>query len=255
MNPNSDPKLTANIYTHVMIEDKADELAKLPEIAARRPADEIAVKTGTDGTHITVTLINGHLEKTGLPVTSNGGTTTGKTMDTSRDTFALDSDGRIWSCMESEKDRLDLNTTHCISAAECDVCRLARASKRIVLSAYAEEYTDFIRATRETPDGMTVRVDRDFGADFRRYIVRSGLPEYAKGYKLMARAEMVSQHLVTAERAPESQPITEEQATECRVVDAQPSPAGGYIQNMTERPQSRHIRIIMRGGPQLRIVR
>jgi integrase len=30
----SDPKLTAGIYTHVLVADKADELAKLPEIAA-----------------------------------------------------------------------------------------------------------------------------------------------------------------------------------------------------------------------------
>jgi hypothetical protein len=44
----SDPKLTANIYTHVLLDDKAEALANLPMIAAHRPTDESAVRTGTD---------------------------------------------------------------------------------------------------------------------------------------------------------------------------------------------------------------
>ncbi len=45
----SDPKLTAEIYTHVLVDDKADELAKLPEIAAIAPKNEVVAKTGTIG--------------------------------------------------------------------------------------------------------------------------------------------------------------------------------------------------------------
>ncbi len=79
----SDPKLTANIYTHVMIDDKAEELAKLPTIAARRPAKEQVAKTGTEGVPA-------------LPQVGN-------IMDTSRDTSELDFDGEIWSCAESSE--------------------------------------------------------------------------------------------------------------------------------------------------------
>ncbi len=43
----SDPKLTAGIYTHVLVADKADELAKLPSIGMRRTEAEHAAKTGT----------------------------------------------------------------------------------------------------------------------------------------------------------------------------------------------------------------
>ncbi|MCD8139200.1 MAG: tyrosine-type recombinase/integrase [Planctomycetaceae bacterium] len=44
----SDPKLTANIYTHVMLDDKAEALAKLPNITAKRAEDEGIAKTGTN---------------------------------------------------------------------------------------------------------------------------------------------------------------------------------------------------------------
>ena len=44
----SDPKLTANIYTHVMVETKAEALDKLPIITATPAASEAAVRTGTD---------------------------------------------------------------------------------------------------------------------------------------------------------------------------------------------------------------
>jgi hypothetical protein len=42
----SDPKLTANIYTHVLVEAKADALSRLPKIAAA-PERAAAAKTGT----------------------------------------------------------------------------------------------------------------------------------------------------------------------------------------------------------------
>ncbi|MDR1613569.1 MAG: tyrosine-type recombinase/integrase [Planctomycetota bacterium] len=47
----SDPKLTANIYTHVLVEGKAEALAKLPAITAnsRENARETAAATGTLG--------------------------------------------------------------------------------------------------------------------------------------------------------------------------------------------------------------
>ena len=44
----SDPKLTANLYTHILVKDKADELAKLPTIAPIHEKEERAKKTGTD---------------------------------------------------------------------------------------------------------------------------------------------------------------------------------------------------------------
>ena len=45
----SDPKLTAEVYTYVLISNKADELAKLPILAATAsPEEEGAAKTGTD---------------------------------------------------------------------------------------------------------------------------------------------------------------------------------------------------------------
>ncbi len=42
----SDPKLTANLYTHVLVQDKAEELSKLPQIAAIDSAKQ-HVATGT----------------------------------------------------------------------------------------------------------------------------------------------------------------------------------------------------------------
>lgn len=36
----SNPKLTANIYTHILVSDKAEELAKLPVISAKTPPKE-----------------------------------------------------------------------------------------------------------------------------------------------------------------------------------------------------------------------
>ena len=44
----SDPKLTANIYTHTLVSDKADELAKLPVISARKLGAAENILTGTD---------------------------------------------------------------------------------------------------------------------------------------------------------------------------------------------------------------
>ncbi len=81
----SDPKLTANIYTHVLIDDKAEALANLPTIAARRPADEQAAKTGTEDAPAFLQV--------------------GNWMDTPRDTSALDLDGEIWTCTESPEGR------------------------------------------------------------------------------------------------------------------------------------------------------
>jgi integrase len=43
----SDPKLTANIYTHVLVEGKAEALAKLPTITAKENNKEAAAATGT----------------------------------------------------------------------------------------------------------------------------------------------------------------------------------------------------------------
>ncbi len=81
----SDPKLTANIYTHVLIDDKAEALANLPTIAARRPADEPAARTGTEDAPAFLQV--------------------GNWMDTPRDTSALDLDGEIWTCTESPEGR------------------------------------------------------------------------------------------------------------------------------------------------------
>ncbi len=110
---------------------------------------------------------------------------------------------KILRALHGDFERLDLNTVHGIPAAECDVCCLARATKRMALSVYAGEYTDFLHATRETPDGMTVRVSHDFGDDFRRYIARSELPKHSKTHQLMARAVMVSQYLAAVVQDPE----------------------------------------------------
>ena len=83
------PKLTAEVYTHVLISNKADELAKLPILAATAsPEEEGATKTGTDNLP--------SLQVTNL-------------MDTSRDTFSLDSDGEIWTYMESGKAENSMN--------------------------------------------------------------------------------------------------------------------------------------------------
>lgn len=43
----SDPKLTTNLYTHVLVNDKAAELAKLPAIVALATMDtELTIETG-----------------------------------------------------------------------------------------------------------------------------------------------------------------------------------------------------------------
>ena len=77
----SDPKLTAGIYTHVLVADKADELAKLPELVAVVPEAERIAKTGTADVAAFSQLQN--------------------LMDTSRDTLPLDSDGKVWTYVES----------------------------------------------------------------------------------------------------------------------------------------------------------
>ncbi len=50
----SDPKLTANFYTHVLVADKAKELAKLPSIQPAGPEAEATAKTGTDDAGATI---------------------------------------------------------------------------------------------------------------------------------------------------------------------------------------------------------
>ena len=78
----SDPKLTAGIYTHVLLTDKAEELAKLPKIAAMtqdRHA-ESTQKTGTDDTPAPV-----------------------ENKDRKRDSFPTNSHGQIRTCVDGEK--------------------------------------------------------------------------------------------------------------------------------------------------------
>ena len=58
----SDPKLTANIYTHIMVETKAEALAKLPTLQAVSEGAEM-LKTGTDdcsGTGENVIVMKNH---------------------------------------------------------------------------------------------------------------------------------------------------------------------------------------------------
>ena len=44
----SDPKLTAKVYTHVMVDTKAEAIDMLPTIAATTPESQESVRTGTD---------------------------------------------------------------------------------------------------------------------------------------------------------------------------------------------------------------
>ncbi len=80
----SDPKLTAGIYTHVLVADKADELAKLPEIAAATTGKEAAAKTGTTDV-IDEEAVN-------LPFFR----------DRIMDSFSPNADGRIRTCADDE---------------------------------------------------------------------------------------------------------------------------------------------------------
>ncbi len=162
---------------------------------------------------------------------------------------------KILRALHGDFERLNLDTVHGISVVECDVCRLARAAKRLALSAYAEEYTDFIRATRATSDGMAARVNRDFVDDFRRYIARAGLLEHSKAQQLMARAALVSQYLTAAERTIEIPLGAEGHIAQHNAVDMSLAPKYGYLNGTAGRMDSLHVRIMTLGGPQLRIVR
>ncbi len=162
---------------------------------------------------------------------------------------------KILRALHGDFERLDLDTAHCISATECDVCRLARAAKRMALSVYACDYTDFLHATRDTPDGMTSRASRNFGDDFRRYIARSGLPEHSKTYQLMSRAELVSQYLAATERTIEISPGAEERAAKNEAVGGLQPPEYGSLNDAVGKLKSLHVRIMTLGMPQLRIVR
>ncbi len=88
----SDPKLTANTYTHVLLDDKAEALAKLPTIAPMRPDNQNATKTGTDDAIIMQT---GHPVKVDVSVTGEMGGGAAEIRDTRRDTYAAAFDGRI----------------------------------------------------------------------------------------------------------------------------------------------------------------
>ncbi len=75
----SDPKLTANIYTHVMNDAKAEALAKLPEIAPVTLEKEAMGKTGTtDASFMDVSFFR----------------------DRKRDSFCTDSHGQITTCVD-----------------------------------------------------------------------------------------------------------------------------------------------------------
>ncbi len=124
----------------------------------------------------------------------------------------------------------------------------------MVLSAYADEWIDFIHATHGTRDGMAARVNRDLGDDFQLYIARAGLLEHSKPHQLMTRAELVSQYLA-AGRAIETTPDTDRRADQYRVADAPPAPEYGNLSDTAGRMESLHIRIMTLGGPPLRIVR
>ena len=162
---------------------------------------------------------------------------------------------KILRTMHGDFERLNLNTVHGIPAAECDVCCLARATKRLVLSAYAGEWTDFIRATHGTRDGMVARVNRDFGDDFRRYIAQAGLLEHSKAHQLMARAELVSQYLAAAGKVIEIPPGAEEEPAKYATMEAPPAPEREYLIRSADRMESLHIRIMTLGGSPLRILR
>ena len=74
----SDPKLTAGIYTHVMIEGKAEALAKMPVIVPMARANEVVAMTGTDAAD-----------------TDPAVTKQPKNRDRKRDSFTTDADGKI----------------------------------------------------------------------------------------------------------------------------------------------------------------
>ena len=81
----SDPKLTANIYTHVMVETKAEALSKLPMITATFPQSEAMTMTGTDA------------------VSVEGS----ENRDNPRDTFSPNFDGQIKTYMNNKKDQFE----------------------------------------------------------------------------------------------------------------------------------------------------
>ena len=79
----SDPKLTAGIYTHVMIEGKAEALAKIPVIAPMASANEAVAMTGTAAVDADPAVAN-------RP----------KNRDRKGDSFATDTDGKIETCRD-----------------------------------------------------------------------------------------------------------------------------------------------------------
>ncbi len=78
----SDPKLTANIYTHVMVNTKAEALARLPVITSTLRQSDAAERTGTDDA---------------FPFEWD------KTRDRKMDSFGTDSHGQIKTCTDSKK--------------------------------------------------------------------------------------------------------------------------------------------------------
>ncbi len=67
----SDPKLTAGIYTHVLVADKADELAKLPEIAAIVTTEKEAATGTYDATQESDKIIVMPIDSFGTDATAN----------------------------------------------------------------------------------------------------------------------------------------------------------------------------------------
>ena len=94
----SDPKLTAGIYTHVLIADKAHELAKLPSLLPTAPKQATA-RTGTDD-----------LDEP--PAMNDTPAKTPKKWDRKPDSFGADSHGQIrtYEDVKKEGNRIEFPT-------------------------------------------------------------------------------------------------------------------------------------------------
>ncbi len=99
----SDPKLTAGIYTHILVADKADELAKLPAICAAIPKSESTVLTGTDHASTIAPPIYEQVKKYTTSVLSDSSAESVKSTDRKMDRNGVDFNRQITTYSDIEK--------------------------------------------------------------------------------------------------------------------------------------------------------
>ncbi len=148
----SDPKLTANIYTHVLVETKAEALHSLPEIGAAIPQNETATKTGTD-------------DDSGGGLTGGLTTEAGKSTDRPTDRNGPDSMAKIRTYTDPKTgEKAPFSTPFSSSQKQINPCTVKGCkggSQMVAPQGFEPRRTD--------PESVVLPLDE--GAEERTYII------------------------------------------------------------------------------------